>query len=308
MIEAYAEHSAGAADVAPLSRHQIESRLQQCAPLPSLTRNTNELLELLNAPQPYSTQICDIIRRDPSLTARILRMVNSVYYGLATPVKSIEEAVFFIGMEQIRQLTMFTPVIEDFQRLAGKTRFPWRQFWQHCVGTAIMTREVIASMFAPPQEIEYVAGLVHDVGKIAMSAAFPQHFSEIQRRLAEGPADLLALETELLGLNHAELGALYLRRLNLPDVLVETAQFHHQPHLATREPSTVAAVQIADLLVRHAHIGVSGNPAEVAPDDWLNAGGWNILFPHQGPDARALAHASLQRSLEQIPKTLAGLI
>ena len=70
----------------------------------------------------------------------------------------------------------------------------------------------------------------------------------------------------------------------------------------------MAAVQIADLFVRHAHIGESGNTTEVTPDDCLHAGGWDILFPHQSQDARALVHASLKRSLEQIPKTMQGLI
>ena len=104
--------------------------------------------ELLNADQRYTSQVAEIIRRDPSLTARLLRLVNSVYYGLSSPVNSIEEAVFYLGVRQIRQLVMVTPVIEDFTRLAGQTDFPWREFWQHCIGTAILAREVLAAQHA----------------------------------------------------------------------------------------------------------------------------------------------------------------
>jgi len=113
---------------------------------------------LLLTEQRYTAQIAEIIRRDPSLTSRLLRLVNSVYYGLSTPVNSIEEAVFYLGVRQIRQLAMVTPVIEDFQRLTCQCSFPWREFWQHCIGTAILTREVTANVPGPTEDSDYVAG------------------------------------------------------------------------------------------------------------------------------------------------------
>ena len=120
----------------------IERRLKACPSLPSLGSINNALKELLHAEQRYTAQISEVIRRDPSLTSRLLRLVNSVYIGLSVPVNSIEEAVFYLGVRQIRQLVMATPIIEDFQKLTGSNPFPWREFWQHCIGTAIMTRDV----------------------------------------------------------------------------------------------------------------------------------------------------------------------
>src|SRR5262249_36856040 len=152
--------------------------------------------ELLSADQRYTNQISEVIRRDPSLTARLLRLVNSVYYGLSSPVNSIEEAVFYLGIRQIRQLAMVTPVIEDFQKLTGRTNFAWREFWQHCIGVAIMAREVISAVQVPQDEADYVAGLVHDVGKIVMAATFPRHFTEIHRLMGEGSRELIELESE----------------------------------------------------------------------------------------------------------------
>src|ERR1039457_3062085 len=129
--------------LAPLDRAQIESRLGACARLPSLGSINGVLRELLDAEQCYTSQIADVIRRDPSMTARLLRMVNSVYYGLSAPVSSIEEAVFYLGVRQIRRLAVVTPVIEDLQKLAGRSGFPWREFWRHCIATTIMTRETL---------------------------------------------------------------------------------------------------------------------------------------------------------------------
>src|SRR2546430_8899460 len=127
---------------ASVDREIILERLKGCARLPSLRSIDAALRELLNAEGRYTTQISEIIRRDPSLTARLLRLVNSVYYGLTTPVNNIEEAVFYLGVRQIRQLATVTPIIEDFQQLAGNSPFTWRSFWQHCIATAILTREV----------------------------------------------------------------------------------------------------------------------------------------------------------------------
>ena len=173
-----------------LDLQEIDSRIEQCPSLPSLGSINKALQGLLFAEQRYSAQISEVIRRDPSLTSRLLRLVNSVYYGLSTPVNSIEEAVFYLGVRQIRQLTMVTPIIEDFQRLSTQCSFPWRGFWQHCIGTAILTREVVSLAQSPPDESDYIAGLVHDVGKIVMAWSFPEHFSEIHRRASLAAQDL----------------------------------------------------------------------------------------------------------------------
>ncbi len=294
--------------VLPLTEQQIQVRLKASARLPSLGSIHSALRELLTAEQRYTTQISEIIRRDPSLTARLLRLVNSVYYGLSAPVNSIEEAVFYLGVRQIRQLAMVTPVIEDFQRLAGNTPFPWRGFWQHCIGTAILTREVISAVEVPADESDYVAGLIHDVGKIVMSASFPEHFAEVRRRMDGGETELLRVEFEVLGMNHTQLGALYLKNHNLPDVMIETASFHHEPERASHHGRIVAAVQIANLMMRYARIGESGNPQVPTDDDWLKASGWAILFPGQDESNHAIARATLKRSLDRLPTILEGLV
>jgi putative nucleotidyltransferase with HDIG domain len=302
----------------PLSRGQIEKRLSHCPRLPSLSSINSALRELLGADQRYTSQVAEIIRRDPSLTARLLRLVNSVYYGLSTPINNIEEAVFYLGVRQIRQLVMVTPIIEDFQKLAGKTPFAWRDFWQHCIGTAILTREVISVLRSPADEVDYVAGLIHDVGKIAMAAACPEHFAAIYARPDLAAAPLRERERRILGFDHTELGAMYLESHNLPDALVDVARFHHEPTRAAHHASLVASVQIADLMVRHSGIGHSGDETAIKDSEWLNASGWGILFP-QPADAekaesekaeseRTLARANLKRSLERLPMILNGLV
>lgn len=295
-------------DLPRLDMPQIESRVASCPRLPSLSTVNVALREILSADNRYTSQIAEIIRRDPSLTARLLRLVNSVYYGFSNPINSIEEAVFYIGIRQIRRLAMMTPIIDDFQMLAGKTTFAWRDFWQHCIGTAILTQEVTGIFQAGNDDSDYVAGLVHDVGRIAMAAAFPDHFGHIHQLHQETQQDLREIERSVLGVDHTELGALYLRNHRLPDVLVETARHHHHPEHATRHVRVVAAVQIADLLIRHMRIGMSGNLSEVTLEDWQNASGWKVIAARR-PDADIpAAQANMLRGVERLGSILESLV
>ena len=156
-------------------------------------------------------------------------------------------------------------------------------------------------------EADYVAGLLHDVGKIGMVAAFPEYFDQIQAGLQDEKADLLVLETETLGIDHCELGALYLSAHKLPAVAIQSVRFHHYPSRAGAEARIVAAVQVADLFVRYARIGNSGNPTPVSAEQWMAAEGWDQLFPDAG-EARLLARANMERSLERLSTILEGLV
>ncbi len=171
-----------------------------------------------------------------------------------------------------------------------------------------MTREITDLLQSQDDEIDYVAGLIHDVGKIVMASAFPDHFYEIYHRRAEEGAELMDLEREVLGVDHAELGAMYLRKQRLPEIFVEIVQFHHAPQMAHYQTNIAAAVHVSDLLVRHTKIGDSGNHAEVPFDSWLESPGWKILFDHQTEAERGLSRASLNRSLERIPAILESLV
>src|SRR5260370_2060969 len=238
--------------VKKLDPKAIRSQVGSCPALPSWGRIRQALQDLMFGEQLFSAQISEVIRRDPSLTARLLRLVTSVYYGLSTLVNNIEEAVFYLGVRQIRQLTMVTPIIEDFQRLTHQCAFPWREFWQHCIGTAIITREIIGSVQAPMDESDYVAGLVHDVGKIVMAWSFPEHFSEIHRQATSGTLDLVNIETEVLGLDHGEVGPLYLEHHRLPEVMIQSARFPHHPDNPQHHHTLAPSVQIAYLFLPNA--------------------------------------------------------
>src|ERR1043166_507252 len=131
----------------PFPEEEIKRRIDGCPKLASLQSINRALSELVRSEQSLNSQIAEVIRRDPSLAARLLRLVNSVYFGLSTRVNNIEEAVFFLGLRQIRELSMATPVIEEIQQLQTHLAnvLPWRELWNHSIATAILTREILAA-------------------------------------------------------------------------------------------------------------------------------------------------------------------
>ncbi len=295
----------------PFAEDEIVRRINACPKLASLQSINRALGDLVRSEGSLNSQIAEVIRRDPSLSARLLRMVNSVYFGLSTRVNNIEEAVFFLGLRQIRELSMATPVIEELEQLQQHTSasLPWKDLWTHSIATAILTREILASTpLHIDDDTDYLIGLLHNVGKVVMAYAFPDELRALIITPADTPDEFCRLERELIGWDHARIGAHYIARHQLGDEIVFAVRYHNDPDRAPRHRLFAAAVQIADHLVRHA--GISGGFEQVQPieaDTWLTLPGWHILYGADGPESM-LARASLANSLQRLPSMLQGLL
>jgi HD-like signal output (HDOD) protein len=296
---------------APPLDTEVRRRIDACPKLASLQRNNRALKDLVNSEQSLTSQIAEIIRRDPSLSARLLRMVNSVYYGLSARVNNIEEAVFFLGLRQIRELAMATPVIEELENLQATTTtpLPWKDLWAHSIASAMLTREILrATPLAIDDETDYLAGLLHNVGKIVMAYAFPAELEEIVRTPHPTTFGVCEHERRLIGWDHAEIGAYYLEKHKLSEEIACAVRFHNTPDRAPRHRLFAAAVQVADHLVRHC--GINSGFEQVGPvakDAWLELDGWSILYGAEGEES-ALARAHIANALQRLPSLLGGLL
>ncbi|PTY02873.1 histidine kinase [Opitutaceae bacterium EW11] len=294
----------------PYTDAEIIKRIDACPKLASLQSINRALAGLVNSEQSYNSQIAEIIRRDPSLTARLLRMVNSVYFGLTAKVNNIEEAVFYLGLRQIRELSMATPVIEELERInRSSLRLPWKELWKHSIGSAIMTREILATTtLLIDDDTDYIIGLLHNVGKVVMASAFQKEFGQIVNTSFRTPADVCVLERELIGWDHAKIGGYYLQRHQLSAEITDAVLYHNDPESAPDHAFFAAAVQVADQLVRYAGIpGGFENVAPIADDAWLELPGWRILYGSGEKETR-IARAALSNSVQRLPTVLSGLV
>ncbi|MBL9186258.1 MAG: HDOD domain-containing protein [Opitutaceae bacterium] len=296
---------------APYSDTEIRKRIESCPKLASLGSINRALGELVRSDQSLNSQIADVIRRDPSLSARLLRMVNSVYFGLSTRVNSIEEAVFFLGLRQIRELSVATPVLEEVDLLQKKTAaaLPWKDLWSHSLATAILTREILASTsFQVDDDTDYLVGLLHNVGKVVMAHAFPAELRTLMKSPAATPTEFCELEREIIGWDHGQIGAYFIERHQISEEIVLAVRHHNHPEQAPAHQNFAAAVQVADHIVRHS--GITGGFEQVSPvaaDAWLDLPGWNILYGADSAEA-VLARASISNTLQRLPSMLQGLL
>jgi HD-like signal output (HDOD) protein len=303
--------SLAASAVAPFPEHEIIRRINACPKLASLQSINRALDQLIRGDATLNSQIASVIRRDPSLAARLLRMVNSVYSGLSTRMNNLEEAVFFLGVRQIRELSLATQVIEELAQLqpTAALTLPWKELWAHSISTAIITREILANNpFDQDDDTDYLVGLLHNVGKVVMAYAFPEALPVLIPLPATDPADVCLHERQLIGWDHARIGAHFLARHQLSDEIVTAVHYHHTPADSPRHTRYAAAVQVADYLVRHA--GITGgfeNIAPIATDAWLDLPGWKILFASDAA-AASLTLTAITPSLRRLPSLLQTML
>jgi HD-like signal output (HDOD) protein len=287
---------------APFGEEEIRRRLDACPKLPSLQSNNTALRSLVNAEESATSQIDEIIRKDPSLSTRLLRMVNTVYFGLSARINNIEEAVFFLGLRRIRELALATPVIEDLEKLQSTGISPrkWKDLWAHSVGAATLSRDILsAAPIRIDDDTDYLVGLLHNVGKIVMAYTFPEELLAVAAAPLAAPEDVCALERELIGWDHAQIGAYFLERHQIAEEIVFAVRYHHDPMHAPCHHFFAAAVQVADSMLRHS--GLSGgfeNTAPVPADAWKELPGWRILYGENGALAGASRAGRLSTALE----------
>jgi HD-like signal output (HDOD) protein len=289
----------------------VRRRIEACPKLASLQCVNHALGRLVNSDVSRPAQIAEIIQRDPSLAERLLRMVNLVYFGISAHIASLEEAVFFLGVRQIRELALTTPIIEelDLLRSSLKVSIDWKALWAHSIGTAMMTREVLGqTQLGNGDDTDYLVGLLHNIGKIVMAYAFPSELGRIAQERFASPAEVCEQERQLIGWDHARIGAHFLERHRLSDELSSAVRYHHDPAGSPGHQAFPAAVQVAECMVRHAGIGRGFEDiAPPAPDAWTELPGWLILFGSDGP-AAGTAQALMANSVAQLPRMLQGLL
>lgn len=288
----------------------VDAKVRACPMIASLKSVNEALTKLTHQTHSSVSEIAEVISRDLSLTARLLRLVNSVFGGLSVKITSIEEAIFFLGLRQIRQLAMTTRVIEEMECFKqDEVEVDWVAVWKHSIATAILNREILTMTNGVMEDdTYYIIGLLHDIGKLVMMNAFPDELRRSMEFTEQDPVQFLAREKAEFGFSHADLGAVYLERNGLSPEIVEAVLFHHQPSLARQRTNFAAGVQVADFLARYAGCDAGFEPpAQRSYGDWEHLEGWKIIFDGSRSESQ-YAKASILRSIDGLSSILHGLL
>ncbi|MFP6854252.1 MAG: HDOD domain-containing protein, partial [Opitutales bacterium] len=225
-------------------------------------------------------------------------------------VTNVEEASLFLGLSRISELIIATPIIEEIQAFGkNATLVNWTEFWRHSIGSAIMTRELLAAADIQwEDEGDYVAGLVHNLGKIIMAVTFPDQFGQLCENTADQTEDICEQERDLLGWDHAKMGAFYLWNHHIAPEIVEATQYHNVPQEAPSHSKLTAAVQLADHMVRTAGIQGIEKVRPASKNKWPELTGWDILFGEDETLSEEERLNDLEETLERVTGTLRGIV
>ncbi len=204
--------------------------LEQVRDLPALPTVVVKIMRLTSKGEGASPrQMAEVISQDPNFAARILKMANSCYYGLPRAVSTLSDAVMMLGSQSIRHLAMIAATQDTLrQRVPGYELNPG-ELWRHSVGTAWAVSELAKLANYAEQEEAFVAGLLHDVGKMVLGQYVQEKLPEIQAIMEAQESSFVEAERAVLGLDHAEIGGQMALHWNLPALLVQAIRWHHAP-------------------------------------------------------------------------------
>jgi len=209
-----------------LKLDQLISDKLELSSLPDIyTRISN----LLNDEASTHEQITEVIKSDPALSVRILKVVNSSFYGYPQQISTILQAIGILGRRSLRNIILSTIVAGMCRRMRNDV-FELEAYWQHSVRTAVLSKLLVMYSDQKAQaESIFIAGLLHDIGQLVIAHQLPEQAKKIQVQVVDGEQDSWQVEKDILGFDNTELGAQLIQQWNLPSLLTDTVRYHHQP-------------------------------------------------------------------------------
>ncbi|MGC9325798.1 MAG: HDOD domain-containing protein [Desulfomonilia bacterium] len=229
------------------TREQILDVLGKTRDILTLPNVVHEILEVTSGKNSSAADLTNIIEGDPALTGKILAVANSAYYGFVKKISSISHAVVILGFREIQNIALSMSVLQLFDRKG--TEFN-EQLWRHSFAVGVGTRMVAGHLGLKLDGKYFVAGLLHDAGKIFLSQFLPEMFDRVLTTLEmeENKYTYHSLEDRIFGISHADIGGRLLNSWMFPSEIIHAVTYHHQPSSTETEPVFAACVHIADLL------------------------------------------------------------
>ena len=188
----------------------------------------------------------ETIRLDPILVTRLLRLVNSPYFGMSNEVDSIAKAVVFVGMKHLRNLVAVEALRDMFRETGGAEGFSRRDLWLHSATVAILCEMIAKRIFGLPGEDFFLSGIIHDIGLIAEDQVAATELRAACAAYDPGRGPLTAFEREAIGADHCRVGAALARDWNIPDNVRKAIRFHHDRERQVEEDSCLGILMVAE--------------------------------------------------------------
>jgi HD-like signal output (HDOD) protein/CheY-like chemotaxis protein len=234
-----------------LENPKLKALVSGLRSIPSLPAVYDELMEELQSEDSSTARVGAIISKDAGMTAKILQIANSAFFGLRCHISNPAQAVCMIGMDMVRALVVSVHIFSQFEgRASLNSRL--QELWEHSVAVATLAKKIALAQRAVKVVLEdsFTAGLLHDIGKIILLAEMPAEYGSILDRPGDGSTSLAYVEREKFGCTHADIGAYLIGIWGLPHSLTQAVGFHDRPGLSVENQfSPLTAAHVADAIV-----------------------------------------------------------
>ena len=268
-----------------MQNNRLSAIIGRVEDLPTLPRTVLRITEIINNPKSSARDLAGVINDDQVLTARLLRLVNSSFYGFPQRIATVSFAIVLLGFDAIHNLLLTTSIFDLFAGADRDLQVEREKLWDHSLGCAVAAKIIGQHLHSDKVEELFVCGLLHDLGKIVEMAYLKDDYARVRSRIKAHNDWILLAEEEIMGCNHAQIGHLLAERWNLPTPVPEVIRYHHSPELAGDFIREAACVHLADIFCRALEIGSGGD--QQIPS--LNRQAWEILALKTS-DIEALLH------------------
>jgi len=233
-----------------MDKSQVLEKLELIENLPTLPVIVQQIQKLIESPNSNMSQIATIITRDQSIAARVVRLVNSAFYGIGKKISSIQQAIMLLGLNTVKNLVIGVSVVKTFEESNNASLFDRQKFWLHSFGCATGARLLAKNLNLDEPEDYFMAGLLHDIGILVLDQFFHEEFIDIVQQTVKTKGELSLVETSVLGVTHGEIGEFMANKWRIPEFMKIAIRHHHKPIFTELETENVrliaAVVHIAD--------------------------------------------------------------
>ncbi len=218
------------------------------------------MIELVDNPRTNTRTLARLIANDQALTAKILKLANSAYYGFSREISTVDMAIVVMGFNAVKEMGLSLSIFDTFKNSTSIDYFDINKYWEHSVAAAIVARYIAKSNGLADSGELFVAGLLHDIGKMVLIQYFSEEFQKISRFSQEKEIDFYRAEQEILGIDHGEIGALIAEKWHLPTRIVSWIRNHHKPKSVDNPFKVdIAVVNLADLVCHRVRMSNDGH-------------------------------------------------
>ncbi len=223
-------------------------RIEDLPTLPTILFEVNRLLEDINT---SPKKLSDAIKKDPSMVVKILKLVNSAFYGFRSRISDISNAVVLLGFNTIRNAVISVSIIKTFSGKKGLEGFDITEFWKHSIAVAVTSKRLAEKCRVEAPDSCFVAGLLHDIGKLVLSQHFQDLFTRVWITAQTENLTFYEAEKKEIAVKHPRIGSFLAKKWQFPDHLVDAVKCHHAVRKSVSNYEMVLIVYGANIIVNH---------------------------------------------------------